>query len=104
MRVRIGVHEAVAEPAQRVGRVEGERVLAAQRIHSTTAFQSGLAGSMWPKWSSSGSTTSSHSSPAAHAAAWNASLIAGGTMSSRPPCVNSAGTPSGRRAAGEAAA
>ena len=41
---------------------------------------------------------------AARAAASNASLIAGGTMSSRPPCVNSAGTPSGSRAAGEAAA
>ena len=35
---------------------------------------------------------------------WNSSLIAGGTMSSLPPCVNSTGTPIGSRAAGDAVA
>ena len=63
----------------------------------------GSRGSRWPKWSSPGATTSSTSSPAARAAAANASLIASGTMSSRSPCVSSAGTPSGSRSAGDAA-
>ena len=40
----------------------------------------------------------------ARRAAANPSLIAGGTMSSLPPWVNSSGTPSGSRAAGDAAA
>ena len=50
-------HEPVAERRQRVLSVQPQRVVAGHS-HASTAFQSGLSGSRWPKWSSSGSTIS----------------------------------------------
>ena len=50
-------HEPVAEGRERVGGVQRLDV-SAGHSHASTAFQSGLSGSMWPKWSSSGSTIS----------------------------------------------
>ena len=49
-------HEPVAERRERIGGVERGDVLTGHS-HASTAFQSGLSGSMWPKWSSSGSTS-----------------------------------------------
>ncbi len=106
----VRVDEAVAVGGERVGGVGRRGRRAAQRIHDAswshdvTARHSGFSGSRCPKWPSRARRTTSTSSPAARAAAANRSLIAGGTMSSSPPWVNSAGTPSGSRSAGEAAA
>ena len=86
--------------AGRRRRARAASLAASARVHSTTACAT--AGSPG-RGARSGPRPAQHdelaSSPAARASA-NSSLIAGGTMSSLPPCVNSAGTPSGSRAAG----
>ena len=85
---RIVVDEAVAEAAQRVGCVERDRrrrgSAPATRPRPATAGSPGRGARSGPRPAASRGRSR-------RARAWNSSLIAGGTMSSLPPCVNSDG-------------
>ena len=95
--VLVGDHEAVAEAGQRVGGVE----LHARRRGSEPCRAPPSTAGSWGRCGRSGPRRARRAASRRTRAA-KRSQISTGTMSSRPPWVSSAGTPSGRRSIGEA--